>query len=230
MPQPQQKHPPITVCIVAICVIIFLGLKNLGPDPLYADVAKFGIFPPSAIWEGKPWALITSVFVHFEIWHIFFNMYALWILGGNIERDMGSARYAIFCIASAWFSSAAQLFTGHTGIGFSGVIYALFGLAWIGREKMPHTRPYMHQGTINQMLGWLVLCIVFTQIGWMRVGNAAHFGGLVFGVVVGAVAYNKRSRTLLVPALILLIAASFVPLFYCPFSPDWTEIRVRSEE
>lgn len=217
----------MTICVIAACVLIFLGLNHLGvnnprANPLYADTSKFGYFPVSAVWEGKPWALITWAFVHFEIWHIFFNLYALWILGGNIERDIGPLRYTIFIVVAAWFSSSAQLATGHTGIGLSGVIYALFGFAWIGRHNLPNTRPYMHQGTINQMLGWLVLCVIFTALKWMHIGNAAHFGGLIFGVIIGAIAYNQRKRILLVPALALLLAASFVPLFWCPLSPDWT--------
>ncbi len=212
----------MTVCVLAACVMIFLGVNTLGDSRLYVDLAKFGVFPESAIWEGKPWALITSAFVHFEIWHIFFNLYWLWLLGGPLERDIGALPWALFVFVAAWVSSSMQLSTGDTGIGLSGVVYALFGFAWMGRDKLPNTRPIVHDGTVNTFLVWFVLAIILTKLGWMNIGNAAHFGGLIFGVGIGAIYAKRHSPALLIPAVALLLAASFVPLFYCPLSSEWT--------
>jgi len=222
MPEPEAKIPPLTGCVILACVLIFLGIKLQGTNPTYAQLAPFGVYPTADIWEGKPWALITAAFVHFEPWHLLFNLYWLWHLGGNVERDIGSLKWAAFVVAAAWVSSAAQLASGETGIGFSGVGYALFGFAWVAQDKLPRTRPIVHEGTVNLFLVWLVLCIALTKFGVMNVGNEAHFGGLAFGAAVGGAFARKRYAALSALAVVLLIALSFVPLFYCPLSSDWT--------
>lgn len=221
----REKISPLTVGVIFACVAIFLGLKTLGDNPLYADTAKFGLYPTSVIWQGKPWVLITSAFIHFEIWHIFFNLYWLWLLGGNLERDIGSLRWIIFVIAAAWVSSAAQLASGNTGIGFSGVGYALFGFAWIAREKLPHTKPIANESTVNLFLVWFVICVLLTKFNVLSVGNEAHFGGLVFGCAVGWFYAKRKNAWAGALASLLLFGASFVPLFYCPLSPDWTALQ-----
>ena len=222
MPDSQQKIPPLTACVMLACALIFIGVNLQGTNPTYAQLAPFGVYPTSAIWNGAPWALITSAFVHFEAWHLLFNLYWLWILGGNIERDIGSLKWAAFVLAAAWVSSAAQLFSGDTGIGFSGVGYAFFGFAWAARDKLRHTNPIVHEGTVNLFLVWLVLCVALTKFGVLNVGNEAHFGGLAFGAAVGGAYARKRYAALSASAVVLLIALSFVPLFYCPLSSDWT--------
>jgi GlpG protein len=223
----REKFPPLTACVIFACVAIFIGLKTLGNDPLYAETARFGLYPTVAVWEGKPWALITSAFVHIEIWHIFFNLYWLWLLGGNLERDIGSLRWIIFVLAAAWVSSAAQLASGDTGIGFSGVGYALFGFAWVAREKLSHTRPIANDSTVNLFLIWFVAGIVLTKFNVLSIGNEAHFGGLVFGCAVGWF-YARRNRAWLgALATLLLVGASFVPLFYNPMSSDWTALQAQ---
>lgn len=229
MIEPQEKYPPMTIGVILACVAIFIGLKTLGSNALYVDTAKFGLYPDSAIWQGKPWALITSAFVHFEIWHIFFNLYWCWILGGNIERDIGSLRWILFVFAAAWVSSAAQLASGHSGIGFSGVGYALFGFAWVAREKLPETRPIANESTVNLFLVWFVVGIALTKFNVLNVGNEAHFGGLVFGCAVGWFYARRTNAWLGAVATALLLAASFVPLFYCPLSSEWTALKAEKE-
>ncbi len=220
-----EKIPPMTVGVIFACIAIFIGLTALGQNPPYVETAKFGLYPDSVIWQGKPWALITSAFVHFEIWHIFFNLYWCWILGGNIERDIGSLRWIIFVLAAAWVSSAAQLASGHTGIGFSGVGYALFGFAWVAREKLPNTKPIANESTVNMFLVWFVACILLTKFNVLSVGNEAHFGGLIFGCAVGWFYARRKNAWLGTLATLLLLGASLVPLFYCPLSSEWTAVQ-----
>src|SRR5687768_9461977 len=127
--------PLLTPVACGLCIIAFLGLNFQVADTSWASLSRWGYLPDRAIWEGAPWALVTSVFVHLEIWHIGFNVYWLWILGSCLERNIGSLRWLLFFIAAAWVSSAAELlFTGNSGIGMSGVGYALFGFGWVARK------------------------------------------------------------------------------------------------
>ena len=225
----REKIPPMTAGVIGLCVLIFLGIQFLGTNPLYVDLAKFGFYRDTEIWQGKPWALLTSAFVHFEIWHIFFNLYWCWLLGGNIERDIGSWRWIIFVVAAAWVSSAMQLASGNLGIGFSGVGFALFGFAWVAREELPNTKPIVNESTVNLFLVWFVACIALTKFNLMNVGNEAHFGGLVFGCAVGWFYARRKNAWLGALTTLVLFAASFVPLFYCPLSAEWTELQAQKE-
>ena len=54
---------PLTALACVYCAMVFLAL-NLSGDKSWASSAHWGYFPDNAVWEGKPWALITSVFVH----------------------------------------------------------------------------------------------------------------------------------------------------------------------
>lgn len=219
---------PLTALACLYCAMVFLAL-NLSQDKSWAGAEHWGYFPDSAIWGGQPWALITSVFVHLEIWHIAFNLYWLWILGVILEESIGSLRYAVFFVGAAWVSSAAELLmAGHSGIGMSGVGYALFGFGWIVRDKTPQFKAILNDQTVKIFLGWLVLCVVLTQFHVMRVANWAHLFGLFFGASVGAIYALPRRRWLCALGLVLLLAGSVVPLKWCPLSPDWTSLQAMS--
>ena len=95
-----------------------------------AQAMKFGLFSAHEIFQGRWIALITSAFVHLEIMHIFFNMYWLYFLGPVVEKEFGSVNFLAFIIGTAFVSSGWQMMGGTTGIGFSGVGYAMIGFGW----------------------------------------------------------------------------------------------------
>jgi GlpG protein len=129
---------PLTTVACAVCVMIFVALNMASEADFGGVAANLGYLPDRVIWEGKPWVLITSVFVHLEIWHILFNIYWLWILGSCLEESIGSVRWLLFFVGAAWVSSSAELLLGgNSGIGMSGVVYALFGFGWIARGRLP---------------------------------------------------------------------------------------------
>lgn len=215
----------LTAVACALSVVVFLGLQFSGAST-YAETARWGYFPDMAIWEGKPWVLLTSVFVHMEIWHIAFNLYWLWLLGNALERFIGSLRWALFFLAAAWVSSAYQvLLSGDMGIGMSGVGYALFGFGWVARPRADEFREMLDDQVVQGFLIWTVGCIVITVLGMMNIGNAAHVSGLVFGALVAAVFTRRYRLSLTVPALIAVMAVSFLPLVWCPLSADWTAMK-----
>ncbi len=219
---------PLTASACAFCVMVFLAL-NLSSDKSWAAAAHWGYFPDRVVWEGQPWALVTSVFVHLEIWHIAFNVYWLWLLGSVLEESIGSLRFALFFVAAAWVSSAAQLLmTGNMGIGVSGVVYALFGFGWVARHKMPQFKAILNDQTVQVFLVWLVFCVVLTKLGVMQVGNWAHGFGLAFGVAVGGLFVLRWRPLVSALGLIVLLGGSILPLKWCPLSPDWTAIQANN--
>jgi membrane associated rhomboid family serine protease len=212
---------PVTAAACALCLIVFLGISLQGDGAQWEDVSRWGYLPPGAIWEGAYWSLLSSAFVHVEIWHLAFNVYWLWMLGSALERELGAGRFLAFFVASAFVSSAAQLATGDQGIGMSGVVYAMFGFAWVARERMPAFKEVLSEQTITVFLVWLVGCIAATMLGIIAIGNEAHLGGLTFGAAVAAAFVLRWRLPVMIPALALLLALSCIPLFWCPLSSDW---------
>jgi GlpG protein len=186
-------------------------------------LSRFGYLPPNDIWDGKYWGLVSSAFVHLQIWHVAFNVYWLWILGGALELAVGRIRWLIFFLAASIVSSGIQFgLSGSTGIGASGVLYGMFGLMWVSRSRYEAFQKILSKQTIVVFLVWLGLCVVATLAKVMNIGNGAHIGGLLFGAAVAAVflvTYRVRASLTGMAALVL---AAVVPLFWCPWSPIWT--------
>ena len=182
----------------------------------------WGAPPGQEIWRGAYWALVTSVFVHLALWHLAFNLYWLWVLGGTLERSIGSLRWLSLFLGAAIVSSAAQLaVSDSSGIGLSGVIYAFFGFMWVRRRAYPVFSRVLTRQTLLLFIVWLVGCIVATALGVWDVGNAAHIAGLAFGLAAGWALDAEPNSAWPKVAVAALTVASLVPLFWCPWSFQW---------
>jgi len=213
----------VTGLACVACSLVFIGLMQ-EPDPdSWNTLSRYGYLPAVAIWDGRYWALLSSVFVHRELVHFAFNVYWLWILGRALEREIGPLRFLAFFIGSAVVSSGIQLAVGgSTGIGASGVVYAIFGFLWMASDCIEAFKNTVTKRLIVTFLGWGVICILGTLLGTMNIGNAAHIGGLLFGAGVAMVFVRKRVRVMTAAGLVGLILIALVPLFWSPWSPDWT--------
>jgi GlpG protein len=162
------------------------------------------------ILHGQIWRLVTPVFLHFGIWHLVFNMWWLYDLGGAIERKRGPLRYVALVVVLAVLSNLTQYFLGHpiqdggeikwltrsNFGGMSGVVYGLFGYVWMKARFQPELGLSMHPNTIIFMMLWFVLCMtpwIGFFIGGGGVANAAHAGGLIAGMLIGYVPTTWRS-------------------------------------
>lgn len=212
----------VTRLAIVACIGIFLGLAAKDDYRSWETLAKFGCLPATAIRNGGYWALVTCVFVHFALWHVAFNAYWLWVLGSRLERTIGSLRFLVFYIAAAFVSSSFQLaLSDSTGIGASGVVYAIFGFMWLTRHRHPLFREVLDAQTIQIFLIWLVGCVAATHFNVWAVGNAAHVSGLLFGgAVAGAFVLHAKPRLVLC-GLVALIALAMVSLAWCPWSATW---------
>jgi GlpG protein len=146
---------------------------------------------------GEIWRLVTPIFLHFGPLHLLFNMLMLRDLGGAIELRRGTGRLLLLVLALAVPSNLAQYYwpfvwadgglgwtqTNPLFGGMSGVLYGLFGYAWMKSRFAPELGLYMHPNTVVLMIGWFFLCITGV-IG--SVANTAHAAGLAMGILIGA--------------------------------------------
>lgn len=219
--------PRLTPILCLLCIASFIGLNLIGGDSIpYAQSKVFGLLPTRSVWTGAPWSLVSSTFVHLEFIHLLFNVMWLWTLGNAFEDRFGSLKWAAFFLSAAWVSSALQLLgSGDIGIGMSGVVYALFGFGWIARRRVPEFAAILNQQTLIIALVWLVGCVVATQLGLANIGNWAHGAGLAFGAAVAGLLVEKWKPLLSGLGLVVVVAASLVPLGWCPQSNEWMVLQ-----
>ncbi|MCJ7612286.1 MAG: rhomboid family intramembrane serine protease, partial [Candidatus Aminicenantes bacterium] len=116
-------RPVWTYVILAVTTLVFLAQMTLGDSFTY-----YGLKDNARILQGQYWLLFTPVFFHAGVLHFFFNMYALYNVGRQIERPLG---YGLFLMIYA-FSGAAGvfasfLFSSSDSLGASGAIFGLIG-------------------------------------------------------------------------------------------------------
>ena len=171
---------PISIGVIVICVVVFL-LNNISGHlalwPLYS-----GYF--------QPWQLVTYAFLHGGFNHLFFNMFAVWMFGFQIERAWGSkkfAEYYFICLLGAGLIQLlVQYLSGdvYPTIGASGAVFGLLlasGITW------PNNKLILIFFPVPIKAKWFVLIygvaeLIFGVTGALpQVAHYAHLGGLFFG-------------------------------------------------
>lgn len=216
-----KKYIPIVTAICCLTSIaLFIGINQEGKLDTWDPYKKWGAPSATDIFSGDYWGLITSNFLHVQIWHIAFNLYWLWIFGKKIEFESSKAFYAFFILSSALVSSLAELaFSDTTGIGLSGIGYALFGFLYVKSKTAEEYKNILDKKTINLFLFWLLLCVILTKTGAWTVGNAAHIGGLLWGALI---AYCSKYDTYVRWATgFIYIALLTILIFHSPFSTSY---------
>lgn len=189
------KLPWVNICLVTVNVIVFL-ICTFTADLLY-NKGTFGVME---IIEGKSYyRIITSMFLHWDIQHLFSNMIVLYYVGEIVEKKMGHIPYAVVYflsgIAGNVFSMGYELLLGeyYSSAGASGAVFgvegALFLLVILNHGKLEH-----------MTVGRLAFAIVFSlYCGFTatNINNAAHIGGVLTGFAATAIiaVMHPLSRT-----------------------------------
>ena len=131
--------------LIAINAAIFV-YQWLRPD-LRDHLQDLYALSAAGMEEGRWWQLITYAFLHGNIWHLLFNMIALWFAGRIVERVMGTGRFVALYAASAVAGGLAQLLL-EGGLGFGGI---LVSVSSIRIRAMDRTRgaPWRMRGRIS---------------------------------------------------------------------------------
>ncbi len=183
----------VTLGLIVACVGVFFYGHFNGDSPQMdalriSNTFSGGILPE--VRNGQVWRLITPVLIHYDIFHLLFNMLMLKSLGTLIEMRQGPLRLGLLILLFAAGSNLGQyLVSGPFFGGMSGVIYGLFGYAWMRGKTDPASGLYLDPTTVIMMLAWFFLCL-FGIIG--SVANTAHGVGLVMGILLGIIPGRAR--------------------------------------
>jgi len=143
--------------------------------------------------DGAVWQLVTSFFTHVQVWHIGFNMLALYVLGPQLEQLLGRVRFLALYLLSGLCGSLAVYWLSPVNqptVGASGAIFGLMGALLVVAVKM--------RGNVQSLLGLLAVNALITVIGAGYISWQGHLGGFVGGVLLGLVLVYapRRGRTL----------------------------------
>ncbi|OGO33189.1 MAG: hypothetical protein A2Z29_08730 [Chloroflexi bacterium RBG_16_56_11] len=187
-----------------------LGVSNLGPVWIliivnllvfivttYSDSAFFNLALNARLLPDKPWTLVTAMFVHSGVWHIVFNMIALYFFGRTLVSLVGRGRFLLTYFAGGIVGNVVFLLFNLSSfnllVGASGAVYAIAGALVV---MIPNMRIALW-GIIPMPL-WVFVIVflvllsvppfVSTSIAWQ-----AHLGGIAAGLIAGYF-FRRRAR------------------------------------
>jgi membrane associated rhomboid family serine protease len=186
--------PTVRALLIANLAVFAAGTL-FGPDRL----APFELWPLHSDLQGgglpfEPWQLVTYSFLHIEFWHLFANMFALYMFGPDVERLFGRTHFRVFylvCVVGAAVAQQVVTATIHPSpyptLGASGGVFGLllaYGMAYPQRRLLllfpPVPMPAWLFVTLYGLLE-LVLGVFGTSQG---VAHFAHLGGMAAGYLL----------------------------------------------
>jgi rhomboid protease GluP len=191
----EAKQAPVTTAIFAANVGVFAWMYFQGVDPVNPglfDLLGHGANSAAWVWAGEWWRLVTCMFLHGGLVHLFFNMWSLRVLGPTVEGMFGHTTYFLIYMLAGLGGSVASCMWNPVGtsVGASGAIFGLLGaiIAFFltHRRSMPAAvfRSYM------QRMALLVAINLFLGFSIPQIDNSAHVGGMVTGFICGFAAFR----------------------------------------
>lgn len=210
--------PTVTKNIIIINILIMI-MTALNEEFM---IEKFALFYPTSPFF-KPWQILTHMFMHGGFWHLFFNMYTLFVFGSVLERVWGPKKFLIFYFVTGLGAAAlhtgaqfiqAQVYMNQIAegslhaqaalhalkmtptVGASGAIYGLllgYGMLY------PDSRLTLIFPPITLKAKWFVIIFaaieLVTGVTGMGGGIAhfAHLGGMLFGWLM-IIYWKKKHR------------------------------------
>ena len=173
---------------IAVFVVMLLSGVSMLSNPSGQDLIRWGAnFGPLTV-SGQWWRLLTCVFIHGGLLHIAFNMWCLWDLGGLAESVYGHWTFAAVYLISGLAASLASVAWNPMilSVGASGAIFGIAGALiasfYLGEFSLP-------RAAMTGMLRSVVMFVgynLFFGAVIARTDNAAHVGGLLMGLLLGA--------------------------------------------
>jgi len=190
----------ITHIIIALNLMVFVAMAATGVsvfEPQSEELLKWGADYGLRTLNGEWWRLLSSVFVHIGALHLFLNMWCLWNLGRLAERMFGNWVFLALYLLSGLGGSLASVLW-NPSIVSAGASGAVFGVAgglvafwYFGKIGLPRSIIKRDFASILTFVGYNL----FFGLASQMVNNAAHIGGLLTGLALGALLHRPLPAT-----------------------------------
>lgn len=193
--------PMVTYGLIALNVLAFLGQQSSR------ELETQLVLWAPAVADGQLYRLLTSAFLHYGAMHLLLNMWALYVVGPQLEGLLGRVRFSALYLLSALGGSVAVYLLAPLNTATAGASGAIFGL--FGATLVVGRRMRLDVGWVGAVI---VVNLIFTfsipQISWQ-----GHIGGLITGLLVACLyvypprAIRDRLQFTSSIALLVLFAA-----------------------
>jgi len=170
--------------IAVFVIMIFAGLNIVSPTP--KELLEIGGNRRFEVMNGEYWRLFTSIFIHGGLMHLIMNLYGLGLGASLLEGILGRTQLVISFIVCGILASIASIYwhENTVSVGASGAIFGLYGL--ILAFTVFKIYPTHMRGMTWMLLGlYAGVSLLFGFSG--GIDNAAHFGGLISGFILGGI-------------------------------------------
>jgi rhomboid protease GluP len=183
---------------------------------------------PEAVWEGEWHRLIAANFLHFGFLHILMNMMVLRQMGPAAEVHFGSSNFGtLYILSGVGACCLAGMFEGGLMAGASGCIFGLMGAELLVTVlRAPVLKYFWRSAAVRQHAMWIGIYFLIGISGAMgNVSNWGHFGGFVFGGLLGGFfevwRRHQRLGVALVLGVLLSVAGMVLLARWTFFSPAY---------
>lgn len=188
---PYFKTPPVVLNLIIINVLVFMATALL---PVGELILRYG----SLFWFSNPlyhsYQFISYMFLHANLEHLFFNMFALWMFGRTLENELGSKRFLTYYMVCGVGAALLQMLTvwlsGEYYVQLLGASGAVMGLLLAFGVMHPNAVIMLLIPPIPMKAKWFVVIygVIELFMGWTGYGgNVAHFahvGGMLWGFLL----------------------------------------------
>jgi membrane associated rhomboid family serine protease/tetratricopeptide (TPR) repeat protein len=201
--QPVYRPPLVTYTLIGVNVALWLAAAALDPngllhglwDPDPNALLQLGAKYGPSIQAGQYWRLITAMFLHGGLFHLAVNMWALLQLGTLSEILYGRARFLVLYVCSGVLGNLASYkLSPELGVGASGAIFGLLGVAIVFSVKYRHDLPPGLGDRMRRSLMPVLLLNLALTFSVPVIDKWAHLGGLITGALLAAVTESQNAR------------------------------------
>lgn len=209
------RRAPVTALLSLLCVGVYAAMLlrgHLEPHTIgftVGTLVRFGALDPRHAWTGQPWRILSSALVHMDPVHLGFDVWALWLLGPQLERVLSPPRMLLVVLGAQVGCSASSLLFSDLSIrgGASGIAFGLIGAALVSAARSRGQPGAFGRRELLMMslvgLGFSLL----PQIDLLgHLGGLAGGAALMAGVEPGAEHPGDRGISLAFAVLLLGLA------------------------
>ncbi|MDE0737384.1 MAG: rhomboid family intramembrane serine protease, partial [Pirellulaceae bacterium] len=181
----------VTPVLVALNILVYVAMVATGVNfmsPTVTDLIAWGANSGPQTLGGESWRLLSCTFLHIGLIHIGMNMFVLWQIGNILERLTGNVGFLVLYLGSGVIASLVSVYYNSSVVsaGASGAVFGTFGglVAFLYRNSdggLEIFKPLLTSVTkillLNLVLGFMI----------PGIDMAAHVGGLIAGLLLGAI-------------------------------------------
>ena len=180
-------------------IVSLIIVSTYGEDVYLKNIA----INSSLILSGKTlWTFITSMFSHLHFFHLFANMLSLFFIGNFLEKLIGRKRFFLLYLISGITAGLLFVIVGLFGfnidvsaVGASGALFGIAGLLAVITPRLPVMVFFIIPMPMwLAVISLLVILWLLSAFAGLPIGNVAHLGGLITGVVYGFYLRHKYKK------------------------------------